>query len=308
MRQNNFGLSRDIPDLVRLKVRQRCGFGCVICGSSIVVYEHFKPPFRHARSHDPEGITLLCPTHHDQKERRRLSLQAVSSANDSPAALTKGFAHEVLDLGTSWPRVRLGSLSIERTPVLVEVHEQPLIAVRPSVDEGPFLLDAVIYDETGHLIARIAGNEWRGDARLFDMEFSGPSIRIRNSQRNIVLEVHLDPPDGIVFEKLSMFVAGVHVGASRGEYVDFQICDGPRLVVRDGWVVDAQVAVTLGPHGLVIGRGGSMGIGEMLLNPVGSPSPLSRDSAWPDSEMSYTLRDASRRAAAEWAARRGRQS
>lgn len=58
--KNKYGLSRYVPSDVRRIVRQRCGFGCVICGLSLYDYEHFAPYFKDAKSHDPDGITLLC--------------------------------------------------------------------------------------------------------------------------------------------------------------------------------------------------------------------------------------------------------
>lgn len=39
------GLSRQIPEEIRLEVRRRCGFGCMQCGNSIVQCEHTEPEF-----------------------------------------------------------------------------------------------------------------------------------------------------------------------------------------------------------------------------------------------------------------------
>lgn len=33
---NKQGISRDIPDPIKRDVRQRCGFGCVICGKCCI--------------------------------------------------------------------------------------------------------------------------------------------------------------------------------------------------------------------------------------------------------------------------------
>src|SRR5688572_28287848 len=136
---NQHGLGRDIPDNVKLAVRQRCGFGCVICGSSVFDYEHFDPPFADAQAHNPDGITLLCSTHHAQRTRGRLSLDTVRSNNASPAAITHGFAREALDLGTVWPVVTIGTLHDQETPILLEIFGEPIISITPSEDGGPFL-------------------------------------------------------------------------------------------------------------------------------------------------------------------------
>ena len=56
---NDHGLSRTIPEGVKREVRQRCGFGCVICGLGFYDYEHFAPDFVDATEHNPAGMTLL---------------------------------------------------------------------------------------------------------------------------------------------------------------------------------------------------------------------------------------------------------
>ena len=72
-KKNKYDLNRDIPNLVKRQVRQSCGFGCVICGASIIDYEHVDPIFAEAKEHDPEKITLLCPQHHAKVTRGFLS-------------------------------------------------------------------------------------------------------------------------------------------------------------------------------------------------------------------------------------------
>lgn len=58
--KNQYGLSKHRPSSVEEEIRQRCGFGCVICGLCFYDYEHFNPDFKDARIHDPRGMTLLC--------------------------------------------------------------------------------------------------------------------------------------------------------------------------------------------------------------------------------------------------------
>lgn len=252
---NQYGLSRDIPDDVKLAVRQRCGFGCVICGSSIFDYEHFYPSFAETQTHDPDGITLLCSTHHAQKTRGRLSLDTVRSENESPAAITHGFAHEALDLGTVWPIIHIGTLRAEETPILLEIFGEPIISITPSKDGGPFLLNAVFCDEQGQELARIVDNEWRGQAELFDTEITGARLRIRNAPRNISLEIALDPPHGLSIERLSMYYQGVHVQTRTGQSVEISTPGEVHLQINDSWAKQCQAFLCLG-DGVAIGRGG----------------------------------------------------
>ncbi|WP_198036130.1 hypothetical protein [Salegentibacter sp. T436] len=58
--------SRNIPLPIQREVRQRCGFGCVICGLPLYEYEHMEE-WAKVKRHDAEEITLLCDRHHREK-------------------------------------------------------------------------------------------------------------------------------------------------------------------------------------------------------------------------------------------------
>ncbi|WNG79930.1 hypothetical protein C6A86_016810 [Mycobacterium sp. ITM-2016-00316] len=55
-----------IPDPMKREVRQRCGFGCVICGHPIYEYEHMDD-YAVVKRHGVANITLLCDGHHRLK-------------------------------------------------------------------------------------------------------------------------------------------------------------------------------------------------------------------------------------------------
>lgn len=58
MYKNKYGLSRNIPNHIKRAVRQKCGFGCVICGLFICDFDHYAPSFSEAKKHNPDGITF----------------------------------------------------------------------------------------------------------------------------------------------------------------------------------------------------------------------------------------------------------
>jgi len=62
-----------ISDPIKREVRQRCGFGCVICGVPIYDYEHMVP-HTEVQEHLANNVTLLCPTHHREKQTAASSL------------------------------------------------------------------------------------------------------------------------------------------------------------------------------------------------------------------------------------------
>lgn len=108
--KNQPELSRTIPPEVKLRVRQRCGFGCVICGDAFYEYEHFSPEFKNAKEHHADGITLLCPTHHSAKTRNRMSIAAIVEANQNPKARQEGFSKGALEFGRGDPIIQIGNI------------------------------------------------------------------------------------------------------------------------------------------------------------------------------------------------------
>jgi hypothetical protein len=48
---------RYVPAEIKRAVRQRCGFGCVLCGVPIFQYDHMIP-FAEVQEHTEENITL----------------------------------------------------------------------------------------------------------------------------------------------------------------------------------------------------------------------------------------------------------
>ncbi len=82
--KNKHGLSRNIPESIKRAVRERCKFGCIICGNLLYAYDHFDPEFNDAHEHHPNGITLLCDYHHRQKTNKLISLETIRHKNDNP--------------------------------------------------------------------------------------------------------------------------------------------------------------------------------------------------------------------------------
>ena len=77
---NKYGLSRHIPETVKRKVRQACGFGCVCCGLAIATYEHIDPEFSEAKNHDWKKIAYLCGSCHDKVTRGFWSKNKIKKA------------------------------------------------------------------------------------------------------------------------------------------------------------------------------------------------------------------------------------
>lgn len=97
---NKFGLTRNIPESVKRKIRQYCGFGCVVCGISIGHYEHIDPSFKDAVEHDPQKIAYLCGACHDKVSRGFWSKEKIKKARSNPWCIINNRCHDSFDIET----------------------------------------------------------------------------------------------------------------------------------------------------------------------------------------------------------------
>jgi hypothetical protein len=199
--KNRFGLPRDIPTEVRRRVRRRCGFGCVICGSAIVTYEHFDPPFRDAKTHRPEGITLLCGTHQLESSKGLLSKESISLANAKPLCHQRGFAAQALDLGNTRPTLLLGGTDFSECGPGVAFNDRWLFRVRPpEPHSGRWRLSAVFYASDGTIASEIRDNELLIPAGPFEIEQVGRRLLVRGGDE-VALDLEVLPPSKLALNR-----------------------------------------------------------------------------------------------------------
>ena len=160
---NGHGLGRTPPADVKRAIRQQSGYGCVLCGVAIVEYAHVDPPFKDAREHVPEAMTLLCPNHHTRFDRALIARETIDQAMRNPRAKRDGYASEWLDIGRKEPpSLRLGGSMLQGAKIPIRVDELPLFEIlSPEEDGAVFRLNGKFFDVAGNLALEIAENEWR---------------------------------------------------------------------------------------------------------------------------------------------------
>ncbi len=236
-KRNRFGLSRYVPQDVCREIRQRCGFGCVICGLAFYDYEHFDPDFKDARRHNPDGMTLLCSQCNQKRARGRLSSDTVARANMDPKCKQQGYASESLDFGPDPIKLFMGRMIIQECRVFLHIQGVDVLSIRPPRESGePFLLSGIFTDEAGRPRLEIVDNVWKCSDTNWDVEAVGPRITIRRGVGDIVLQLLLIPPYAIEIEKLDMRFKDYHFKCS-GEEVKFSR-------VGEGWTRLGEVAIT----------------------------------------------------------------
>jgi hypothetical protein len=242
---NRYGLTRDIPEPVKRVVRQRCGFGCVVCAGAIVDYEHFNPDFARARRHDPSGITLLCPLCHAKRTRNMLSIGRVRDANASPAALTRKYAFSELEGTARRPFVKLAGMTLKNCETPLQVGGYPALKIEDAeVENGPYRLSATFFDSRGQPSLLIRENEWRVLTESWDVEVAGPNITVRTAPREIALRLQLTPGEGLIVDRLDMLCAGYRL-VGNADLLDVYFPGGGKQSFIRGLVDNCKIGFSL---------------------------------------------------------------
>jgi trigger factor len=198
--------SRNITEPIKREVRQRCGFGCVVCGFPIYEYEHMEE-WAKVKRHIASEITLLCDIHHREKTYGLLPKEDVIKANKSPYNLRTGVSspYNFKFSGTDG-KIQLGGTSFNTKDIIRDtllipflVYDNPLVLMR-IIDKNIFL-NLNIYDEFDNLILRILDNELIYKSNLFDITFIGKTITIRGALGIIILEIEFRVPNMVIFKR-----------------------------------------------------------------------------------------------------------
>lgn len=213
--------ARSIPRPIKREVRQRCGFGCVLCGLPLYEYEHMEG-WADVRRHDPKEITLLCSRHHAERTRGLLPIVMVREANARPFNLRSDVTPPfLLHFSGSSPTVVLGSIAFERAmsntsrafaPIVVD--GEPLVKFRN--EDGQLLLSLKAYDRTNKPVLVIDDNELcLHVSGPWDCEFSGKTMTIRGGPQHVFLALEFAVPDTLVVTRGTFLRNGVWIEVDR---------------------------------------------------------------------------------------------
>ena len=227
----------DLPLPLMRKVRQRCGYGCVICGMPLYEYDHIIG-WAKTRKHIAEEITLLCNTHHAEKTKGLLPLNRVIQANENPFNLQKDVSlpYNLYFEGTQCG-VQLGSnifytedRGTGASMDAVIIDNIPII--RFGLIDGHLLLTLQIFDEFNNLILRVWENELVYVPKIWDIEFVGKCLIIREAKRKILFEIEFQPPDQIVISRARLLCNGAEVNILSGKVSVSSISGGTQTITN----------------------------------------------------------------------------
>jgi trigger factor len=245
--------SRDIPEPIQREVRQRCGFGCVICGLPLYEYEHLRG-WANVHRHVAEEITLLCDRHHREKTSGLLPLDDVIRADKDPFNKRSGVSKPYdLHFSGSEYKVKLGNnlitSSASGVAVAVSVDEIPLIAF--SAADGHLLLHVLAFDKHNNVVLHISNNRLVYSISPWDIQFVGRNLIIREAKGEFLLDITFAVPNAIEIRRGHLLCNGVET-VIKSEYV---------VLANDGrfmsgcTAANCSVGFAIGRHSPGLGAG-----------------------------------------------------
>ena len=216
MQQTQDVNSRNIPHPIQREVRQRCGFGCVICGLPLYEYEHMNE-WSKVKVHIAKDITLLCDRHHREKTAGLLPKTEVVKANENPYNLRNGVSkpYDLFFNGDS-AEVEFGSNKFScqanqtvTTLVPLTIDCTPLIGLR--IIDQHILLNITIFDKYNQLILNIIDNQLSYSVMPWDIQLVGTVLTIRERPGRILIEFNFQPPTKIILTRGRMYFNGIEL-------------------------------------------------------------------------------------------------
>lgn len=243
-----------IPRPVKRAVRQRCGFGCVVCGLPIYEYEHVLG-WANVRRHREDEIVLLCPLHHAERTKGLLTNETFNVASESPFNLRGGVTapyalqfsgkEYLFDVGT----IRFsGSLDSDGTFVQpVRIDGTSILGVR--LEDSHFLLNLYVASESGQIVLAIIDNELIFSSWVWDAEFVGRRIIVREGHGKILIDLEFNSPGGLRIRRGRLLWNGIELMITER----WSAVLNNRALLSDISVVGCTAGLVLGSERLQMG-------------------------------------------------------
>lgn len=189
-----------IPEHMKREVRQRCGFGCVICGLPLYEYEHMEG-WAIVQRHEASEITLLCDQHHREKTNGLLPLASVREADRNPHNKRAGVSHPYkLHYAGSSCEVVVGSNHFKRGnlidgTVMTAVAIDGISLLAFTFDQGYLFITLQVFDEQSQRVLWIEQNELRYCPTPWDIRLEGCTLTVREGHGKVLTEIVFSPPN-----------------------------------------------------------------------------------------------------------------
>ena len=235
-------------------LRQKYGYGCVVCGSFILDYEHLEPEFKDAERHDPDGMLLVCPTHHRAKNGM-VSRDFLVASSKNPVAKQKGFSQYTLEWGQTEPLIIIGKNKFRNVKTLIRIEGEDVLSLGlPETLGAPFRLNAHLRDSAGDAIVQIVDNDWRVSVGNWDFEYAGNRLRFWLKPRSIELSIRLEAPH-IVFERINMVRRDAEISCDVGAEFEVKMGGASFNQRNEALYENFDVGIDVRKDGIKVGTG-----------------------------------------------------
>lgn len=239
--------SRNIPLPIRREVRQRCGFGCVICGFPLYEYDHIKG-WANVHEHIVAEIALLCDKHHREVTSGLLPREKVIEANESPHNLRAGQSPPLalhfegssceMHIGGNYFTTQTMGQPTESIPLMVD--GVPLI--RFVLENGHLLLNLILFDQFNSIVLRIVNNQLFYSISPWDIQLVGKTLTIREKARQFLIRITFEPPNKVTIDKGRFLCNGVEI-----------LVNSDHILVTNNNILISGCSATNCHGGLIIG-------------------------------------------------------
>jgi trigger factor len=250
-----------IPAGIKRAVRQRCAFGCVICGLPLYEYDHLIP-YSEVEQHHPGNIVLLCDRHHAEKTKGLLPIQAITAASRAPANAVAGesapyslhYSDQACEarIGSNvyvWPVLREGMMT---APLIVD--DTPVVMFR--MEDGHLLLTVQLFDEDTEMLVQILDNELVYSVEPWDVEFQGLELTVRAQARKIFVRMRFEPPSRVDISRGHIWRNGVEMEIWPDKFVIL-----PGMTFISNQATNCALGIAVGDHPAI---GGMCSLGSPM--------------------------------------------
>lgn len=187
---------KSIPETIKHRVRQKCGFGCIFCGLPFFQYDHLLEQAQGGEDTE-ENLNLLCANHHDLKTRGQISRDAVKQRSLNPVNKSRErTAGMPLLIPNSTAIFEIGPIIFEHE---FEVMKSPFRAIEiggrdfvsGDIEDGWLKFDATITNDWGFPLLTIESGELHASTGVWDYNLVGPRIIIREVRSQISVELFI---------------------------------------------------------------------------------------------------------------------
>lgn len=236
-----------IKEAIKREIRQRCGFGCVICGFPIYEYDHMLG-WANVKRHVASEITLLCDTHHTAKSSKLMPAFIVEEANRSPYNLRQNFSTpSILYYSGKKAIIKMGRSNFIITDnddgvifETIKINEFTMIQVK--LEDNHFLLSMTLLDKKNIPVFIIEDNMMKYSVGSWDINFVGRNLTIRKKSRDIFLDINFETPNIINFRRGNFYFRGNKFTVTKE---GLKINDKFNNIINIGTIENSRIGICL---------------------------------------------------------------